>query len=61
MPQLLFSQAQTHYDRPPEGLARGRFQAPAFVIIALGAVVVVAAIVYLGLKLRRALRGRRGR
>lgn len=58
MPPILLSQAQTQYDRPAEGLARGRFPAPAPVILALGAVVVVAALVYLGVKLRRVIKGK---
>jgi hypothetical protein len=34
------------YDRPPEGLARGRYPAPPWLILGLAALVVVACIVF---------------
>lgn len=43
---------QVTYDRPPEGLARGRFPAPPWVILALAAVVIVTGIVFLILRAR---------
>jgi len=33
-------------ERPPEGLARGHFAAPAWVVVTLGAVVVASSIAY---------------
>ncbi|HZF51922.1 MAG TPA: hypothetical protein VE093_24890 [Polyangiaceae bacterium] len=50
--------AQTQLDRPPEGLARGRWPAPRWAIAALGAAVLVGALIYLALRLRRSLRGK---
>jgi len=41
------------YDRPPEGLARGRYPAPAWVILALAATVVIAGIVFLIVRARQ--------
>ena len=41
-------------DRPPEGLARGRWQAPAWVIAVLAAAVAVAAIAFVIGRARRA-------
>lgn len=43
---------QVTYDRPPEGLARGRFPAPPWVILALAAVVIVTGIVFFILRAR---------
>jgi hypothetical protein len=43
---------QVTYERPPEGLARGRYPAPGWVIIVLAALVVVAGVVFLVLRAR---------
>ncbi len=40
-----------NYERPPEGMARGRFPAPWWVIVALAAAIVVAAAVFLIVRL----------
>lgn len=48
---------QTTWDRPPEGLARGRFPAPAWLVAALAVAVFVAAGAWLVARARRA--GRR--
>ncbi|MRG93245.1 hypothetical protein [Polyangium spumosum] len=45
---------QTKTERPPEGLARGVLVAPWWAVAALGAAVVLGAIVYLALRARRA-------
>ncbi len=44
---------QPQYDRPPEGLARGRWEAPWWAIAALGIIVVVAALVHVAVRARR--------
>ncbi len=38
---------QVSYERPPEGMARGRFAAPWWAIVLLTAAIVVAAVVFL--------------
>ena len=43
---------QVTYERPPEGLARGRFPAPPWVILTIAAVVIVVGIVFLILRAR---------
>jgi hypothetical protein len=43
---------RTVIERPPPGLARGRYPVPAWVVSALGAVVVLAGIVYLARRWR---------
>ncbi len=48
---------QTTYDRPPEGLARGRFPAPAWLVATLGVAVFVGACAWLFARARRARRG----
>lgn len=47
---------QIQYDRPPEGLQRGRFPAPPWAIAALGAAVVLGALLFLAWRARRAAR-----
>ena len=47
---------QTQYDRPPEGLQRGRYPAPRWVVAAIGAAVVLGALIYLVWRARRARR-----
>jgi hypothetical protein len=47
---------QTQYDRPPEGLQRGRFPAPPWAVAALGAAVVLGALLFLAWRARRAAR-----
>lgn len=42
---------QVVYERPPEGMARGRFPAPWWVILALALAIVVAAAVFLIVRL----------
>jgi hypothetical protein len=44
------------YDRPPEGLQRGHYPAPQWAVLALGAAVVLGALVYLVWRGRRAMR-----
>jgi hypothetical protein len=51
--------SQTQYDRPPEGLARGRWPAPRWAIAALGAAIVALALAYLVVRLRRRRRGQK--
>lgn len=38
---------EVKYDRPPEGLARGRYPAPWWAILAVAAILVVAAVTFL--------------
>ena len=47
---------QLQYDRPPEGLQQGRYAAPRWAIAALGAAVVLAALLFLAWRARRAAR-----
>jgi len=47
---------QTQSDRPPEGLQRGRYPAPRWVVAAIGAAVVLGALIYLVWRARRARR-----
>lgn len=47
---------QTQYERPPEGLQRGRYPAPRWVVAAIGAAVVLGALLYLIFRARRAMR-----
>lgn len=46
----------TEWERPPPGLSRGKYHAPRWAIFALGAVLLVAGLAYLVLRLRRAKR-----
>jgi hypothetical protein len=46
----------TVIERPPAGPARGRYPAPAWVVLGLGAAIVLGALVYLALRVRRARR-----
>jgi hypothetical protein len=41
-------------ERPPEGLARGRWEAPAWAIVALGVVLVAGAVAFWVVRARRA-------
>jgi hypothetical protein len=43
-------------ERPPPGLARGKYPAPAWVVATLGAIVILAGLAYLA---RRLLKGAR--
>lgn len=52
---------QTQLDRPEEGLARGRWPAPLWAIAALGLAIVLAAVIYVGVRVYRARRRARGR
>ncbi|XXT16320.1 hypothetical protein WME94_39420 [Sorangium sp. So ce429] len=52
------AQLQTEYERPPPGLQRGRYPAPQWVILAVGAAVVLGAAFVLIWRARRALRAR---
>ena len=45
---------QTRTERPPEGLARGVLVAPKWAVAAVGAAVVLGAILYLVMRARRA-------
>lgn len=49
---------EPRFERPPEGLARGRYPAPPWVIAALASILVLGAIGWL---VRRMLRARRDR
>jgi len=46
----------TVVERPPAGLARGRYPAPAWVVASLGAAIFLAALVYLVFRARRVRR-----
>jgi hypothetical protein len=46
------------YERPPPGLARGRYPAPAWLVAALGGALFVAVVAFLVLRGRRARRKR---
>jgi len=46
----------TVIERPPPGLARGRYPAPAWAVLALGAALFLAVLLYLGWRLRRRAR-----
>ena len=48
----MWTAQQVTFERPPEGLARGRFPAPPWVIVLLAAAVIVAGIVFLVLRAR---------
>jgi len=48
------SSLQTRTERPPEGIARGVMVAPKWAVAALGAAVVLGAIIYLVVRVRRA-------
>ena len=49
---------QLQYDRPPEGLQQGRYPAPRWAIAAIGAAVLLAALIFLVWRARRAARPR---
>lgn len=51
---------QPRTEQPPEGLARGKWEAPRWAVAALGAVVVLGALGFLLWRARKALRARRG-
>jgi hypothetical protein len=46
----------TVIERPPAGLGRGRYPAPGWVVLGLGGAIVLGALVYLALRVRRARR-----
>ncbi|MFO0592252.1 MAG: hypothetical protein U0441_32205 [Polyangiaceae bacterium] len=48
----MWTAQQVTYERPPEGMSRGRFPAPAWAIIVLATVVVIASVVFLILRAR---------
>ncbi|EYF08953.1 Hypothetical protein CAP_0037 [Chondromyces apiculatus DSM 436] len=52
---------QLQQERPPEGLQRGRYPAPPWSIAALGAAVLLGALLFLGFRARRALKRSEGR
>ncbi|KYF92046.1 hypothetical protein BE20_13000 [Sorangium cellulosum] len=52
------AQLQIDVERPPPGLQRGRYPAPQWVILAVGATVVLGAVVVLIWRARRTLRSR---
>jgi hypothetical protein len=47
---------QTQYDRPPDGLQQGRYPAPRWAVAALGAAILIGALLFLAWRARRALR-----
>jgi hypothetical protein len=47
---------RTVIERPPPGLARGRYPAPAWVVLGLGAALVFGALVYFGWRVRGRVR-----
>ncbi len=53
------SSLQPRTERPPEGLARGLWEAPRWAVAALGAVVVLGAVVFLVFRVRRARKAKR--
>ncbi|WP_437596681.1 hypothetical protein [Sorangium sp. So ce590] len=52
------AQLQIEYERPPDGLQRGRYPAPQWVILAVGAAVVLGAVAVLIWRARRSFRSR---
>lgn len=50
-PYRMTTAHQVTYDRPPEGMARGRYPVPWWVIVALAAAIVVSAAVFLIVRL----------
>ncbi|WP_104984075.1 hypothetical protein [Sorangium cellulosum] len=54
------AQLQIEYERPPPGLQRGRYPAPSWAILAIGAAVVLGAVLFLIRRARRAARARTG-
>jgi uncharacterized membrane protein len=46
----------TVIERPPPGLARGRYPVPAWMVLTLGAVLVLGALVYFAWRVRRRAR-----
>jgi type VI protein secretion system component VasK len=50
---------QTQYDRPQEGLQRGRYPMPQWVVAAVGAAVVLGALFFLIWRARRAKKAQR--
>jgi hypothetical protein len=52
--------AQVEKDRPPEGLARGRYEAPPWAIAALGAAVGIGALAFVVVRLVRRARAPKG-
>jgi hypothetical protein len=51
---------QVEKERPPEGLARGRYEAPAWLIAALGGVIAFGALAFLIARFVRRSRAARG-
>ncbi|AKT43202.1 uncharacterized protein CMC5_074330 [Chondromyces crocatus] len=51
---------QLEQDRPPEGLQRGRYPAPAWTIAALGMALLLGAVLFLSWRARRASKRSRG-
>ena len=47
---------RTVIERPPPGLARGRYPAPAWAVLTLGAAVLLGALLYLAWRLHRRVR-----
>ncbi len=47
---------RTVIERPPPGLSRGRYPAPAWAVLALGAALVLGALVYFGWRARGRVR-----
>ena len=47
---------RTVIERPPPGLARGRYDAPAWAVLALGAALTLGAVFYFAWRLRRRAR-----
>ncbi|WP_437630941.1 hypothetical protein [Sorangium sp. So ce854] len=52
------AQLQIEVERPPPGLQRGKYPAPPWVILAVGAAVVLGAVAFLIWRARRAFRAR---
>lgn len=48
----MWTAQQVTYERPPEGMSRGRYPAPWWVILVLASAVVIAAVVFFILRAR---------
>lgn len=48
----MWTAQQVTYERPPEGMSRGRYPAPWWAIVALASAVVIAAVIFFILRAR---------
>ncbi|MEZ4296587.1 MAG: hypothetical protein R3B70_16560 [Polyangiaceae bacterium] len=59
-PAAMTLQQPVRYERPPEGLARGRIQVPWWVVVAVAATLVVLAVAFLVGRFVASVRAARG-